>query len=80
MGGPCVVVDETTALAAARSTPTDYLHGAEYKQKLMKASDIPAFVEEVIKIGCDICASVTTNTWLETPDLSPGDYEKAKRG
>ncbi|MCA1443124.1 hypothetical protein I6F07_23435 [Ensifer sp. IC4062] len=26
------------------------------KRKLMKASDIPAFVEEIIATGCDICA------------------------
>ncbi len=26
------------------------------KQKLMKASDIPTFVDDVVKIGCDICA------------------------
>lgn len=25
-------------------------------RRLMKASDIPAFVDKVIKIGCDICA------------------------
>jgi hypothetical protein len=26
------------------------------KQKLMKASDIPAFVDDVIRAGCGICA------------------------
>ncbi|WP_085028465.1 hypothetical protein [Ensifer aridi] len=26
------------------------------KQKLMKASDIPTFVADVVKTGCDICA------------------------
>ncbi|WP_026620378.1 hypothetical protein M728_004037 (plasmid) [Ensifer sp. WSM1721] len=26
------------------------------KQKLMKASDIPTFVDDVVKTGCDICA------------------------
>lgn len=27
-----------------------------YSKRLMKAGDIPAFVDRVIKAGCDICA------------------------
>ena len=49
------------------------------KQKLMKASDIPAFVEEVIKAGCNICAVGHDKYVVGDADLSPGDYEKTKR-
>ncbi len=45
------------------------------KQKLMKASDIPAFVEEVIKTGCNICAVGHDKYLVGDADLSPGDYE-----
>ncbi|RWB98727.1 MULTISPECIES: hypothetical protein [unclassified Mesorhizobium] len=43
----------------------------------MKASEIPAFVEEVIKAGCDICAVGHDRYVLGDADLSVSELEAA---
>ena len=48
-------------------------------QKLMKASDIPAFVDDVIEAGCDICAVGRDKYVIGHTDLPPGAYEKKRR-
>ncbi|WP_026616047.1 hypothetical protein [Ensifer aridi] len=49
------------------------------KTKLMKASEIPAFVDEIVKTGCDICAVGHDKYVLGDSDLSPAHYKKARR-
>jgi hypothetical protein len=44
----------------------------------MKVSEIPAFVEEVIRTGCNICA-VGHDKYVVDADLSPAEYERAGR-
>lgn len=43
--------------------------------RLMKASEIPAFVTEVIKAGCDICAVGHDSYELGDADLSASELE-----
>lgn len=49
------------------------------KRKLMKESDIPAFVDHIIETGCDICAVGHDKYVLGDADLPPAHYEKVKR-
>ncbi|RVN04003.1 hypothetical protein CN120_15750 [Sinorhizobium meliloti] len=49
------------------------------KQKLMKESDIPAFVDEIIATGCGICAVGHDKYVLGDADLSPAEYAKVER-
>ncbi|EHK78802.1 hypothetical protein SM0020_06482 [Sinorhizobium meliloti CCNWSX0020] len=49
------------------------------KRKLMKGSDIPAFVDEIVETGCDICAVDHDKYVLGDADLSPDEYEKVRR-
>ncbi|MGK9337999.1 hypothetical protein [Sinorhizobium meliloti] len=46
-------------------------------RRLMKVSEIPAFVEEVTRIGCNICAVGHDNYVVGDADLSPAEYERA---
>ncbi|MEY9785429.1 hypothetical protein ABIA23_006897 [Sinorhizobium fredii] len=45
-------------------------------KRLMKESTIPAFVDEVIRAGCDICAVGHDKYHIGDADLSPAEYEK----
>lgn len=46
-------------------------------KRLMKASEIPAFVEDVIDAGCDICAVGQDMYVIGDADLSPVELEAA---
>ncbi|RVH08701.1 hypothetical protein CN217_19370 [Sinorhizobium meliloti] len=48
------------------------------KRRLMKASEIPAFVDEILETGCDICAVGHDKYVIGDADLSPAAYEKMK--
>ncbi|WP_018098248.1 hypothetical protein [Sinorhizobium meliloti] len=49
------------------------------KQKLMDASDIPAFVDDIIEAGCDICAVGYDKYVIGDAELPPGADEKTRR-
>lgn len=46
-------------------------------RRLMKTSEIPAFVDEVIKAGCDICAVGHDKYVFGDADLSPSELKFA---
>lgn len=46
-------------------------------RRLMAAGEIPAFVDEVIKTGCDICAVGHDSYVIGDADLSDEDFEIA---
>lgn len=46
-------------------------------RRLMKTSEIPAFVDEVIKAGCDICAVGHDKYVIGDADLSPSELKCA---
>lgn len=48
-------------------------------RRLMKVSEIPAFVEDVIRTGCSICAVGHDKYVVGHADLSPAEYEKVRR-
>jgi hypothetical protein len=49
------------------------------KRKLMKESEIPAFVGDIIETGCDIRAIGHDKYVLGDADLPSAHYEKVKR-
>ncbi|PST24190.1 hypothetical protein C7U60_09755 [Mesorhizobium plurifarium] len=49
------------------------------RHKLMKASDIPSFVDDIIETGCDICAVGHDKYVIGDADLAPAYYEKVRR-
>lgn len=81
----CVVIFcEFTDEAAAACSGRDSANGSNSmaqstKRKLMKVSDIPAFVDEIVETGCDICAVGHDKYVLGDADLSPDEYEKVRR-
>ncbi|RUV70532.1 hypothetical protein EOA78_20210 [Mesorhizobium sp. M5C.F.Cr.IN.023.01.1.1] len=48
---------------------------AASNKRLMKASEVPAFVDAIIKAGCDICAIGHHRYVLGDVDLSPAEQE-----
>ncbi len=48
---------------------------AASNKRLMKASEIPAFVDAIIKAGCDICAIGHHGYVLGDVDLTPTERE-----
>lgn len=44
-------------------------------KRVMKVSEIPAFVEEVIQTGCDTCAVDHDKYLIGDADLSPAELE-----
>ncbi|MDW9928058.1 hypothetical protein [Sinorhizobium meliloti] len=48
-------------------------------RRLMKVGEIPAFVEEVIGTGCNICAVGHDKYVVGDADLSKAEYEKIRR-
>jgi hypothetical protein len=48
-------------------------------RRLMKASEIPAFVEEILRTGCNICAVGHDKYVVGDADLSPAEYERVGR-
>ncbi|MCZ4094052.1 hypothetical protein [Sinorhizobium psoraleae] len=49
------------------------------KHKLMKASEIPDFVDDVIKTGCNICAVGHDKYLIGEADLPPLEQERVWR-
>ncbi|PYE91749.1 hypothetical protein C8J35_1373 [Rhizobium sp. PP-F2F-G38] len=47
------------------------------KTRLMQENEIPAFIDAVIKAGCDICACGDNIYTIGDADLSNEDYEIA---
>lgn len=50
---------------------------AVHIKHLMKAGEIPAFVEEVIKTGCNICAVGDDKYLIGDADLPPSEWDRA---
>lgn len=48
---------------------------AASNKRLMKASEVPEFVDAIIKAGCDICAIGHHGYVLGDVDLSPAEQE-----
>ncbi|RWA84943.1 hypothetical protein [Mesorhizobium sp.] len=48
---------------------------ATSNKRLMKASEVPTFVDAIIKAGCDICAIGHHGYVLGDADLSPAERE-----
>jgi hypothetical protein len=48
---------------------------AASNKRLMKASDVPTFVDAIIKAGCDICAIGHYGYVLGDVDLTPAERE-----
>ncbi|RWD39641.1 hypothetical protein [Mesorhizobium sp.] len=48
---------------------------AASNKRLMKASEIPAFVDAIIEAGCDICAIGHHGYVVGDADLSPAERE-----
>ncbi|RVK29501.1 hypothetical protein [Sinorhizobium meliloti] len=48
-------------------------------RRLMKVSEIPAFVEEVLRIGCNICAVGHDKYVLGDADLFRAEHERVGR-
>ncbi|AAB91763.1 hypothetical 14.3 kDa protein (plasmid) [Sinorhizobium fredii NGR234] len=69
--------DQAVPACSLGSGEIPMAHGT--KQKLMKASDIPAFVNEVIEAGCDICAVGHEKYVIGDTDLSRGAYGKMRQ-
>ncbi len=54
------------------------LHAMIVPMKLMRAEDIPAFIQDVIATGCDVCAIGHTMYVIGDTDLPEAEYKVAE--